>query len=88
MYKNLGGYNWSGLFFEPQLQYSSDQTLITNDTETSDLNEYSTNMEKSMIDDIDILESAQHLQASFINLKNVRTIFILYHYTYQFCNKC
>lgn len=77
MYKNLGGYNWSGLFVEPMMsQYSNDQNLIKNDTERSDLNEYSTNMENSIIDDIDILESAQHLQASLINLKNVRIQFI------------
>lgn len=77
MYKNLGGYNWSGLFVEPMMsQYSNDQNLIKNDTERNELNEYSTNMENSIIDDIDILESAQHLQASLINLKNVRIQFI------------
>lgn len=74
MYKNLGGYNWTGLFVEPLSQSASDQHLIKNATETllkSDLKDQSTNMESSIMDDIDILESAQNLQASFINLKNV-----------------
>lgn len=77
MYKNLGGYNWSGLFIEPLSESSNEGHLIKNDTEallTNDVNDYSTNIDGSIIDDIDILESAQQLQASFVNLKNVSNI--------------
>lgn len=88
MYKNLGGYNWSGLFFEPLSQSSSDQHLTKNVTETllkTDIKDQSTNMESSIMDDIDILESAQNLQASFINLKNVcYYIFFILKYFNQF----
>ena len=82
MYKSLGGYSWTGIFTDSVLQHECSAEL---EPPISTVQEFAEGSGMPLLgeeaeSDFNILESAQNLQNSIMNLKNV----IILHLTFTF----
>lgn len=82
MYKSLGGYSWTGIFAESVLQHECSAESEQNLAMPQDFDEGSGMflLTDEKTNEFNILESAQNLQNSIVNLKNVsRFLFLLFN---------